>query len=582
MSRAPLDDGAITFEGAPLPARAGETIAAALARAGIVALRETRTGAERGIHCGMGVCQDCLVTVDGRANQRACMTKVSGRHDVRRQSALADTTHAPAPATTPKRLVERTPEICIVGAGAGGLCAAIAAAQAGAEVLVLDERPKAGGQYYKQRADAIAGLDEPAPDAQAEAGRRLIRRALEAGVTILSDTLIWGAFEPLELACTTPDGPLLVRPRQLIVAAGAYERAFPVPGWTLPGVMTTGAAQTLLRSYEVVAGARILVAGNGPLNLQVAIELARAGARVVGVVEAAPAPGLARLPALARMALADASLVRDGLSTVAAARRLGVPILNGRVLVSIEREADGLVATSAPLDAVESGARTRHEPVDVVAVNHGFLPSNEIARTLGAAHGWDAARRMLVTTRDATCRTSVPALFAVGDCCGLGGAPAAREEGTIAGLAAAGALGYATPQAASDGAHRRLARHRAFQKALWDLYRADLPAGGLPARETHLCRCEEVSAGAVDDAIAAGSRTIGDVKRRTRAGMGRCQGRYCAPLVAERLARATGEPPGEMSFFAPRVPFKPVSIAELAGEPEPEPESLPEPAAEEA
>ncbi|WP_372424407.1 FAD-dependent oxidoreductase [Salinarimonas chemoclinalis] len=571
MTRAPLEDGAITFEGAPVPARRGETIAAALARAGIVAFRETRTGAERGIHCGMGVCQDCLVTVDGRANQRACMTKVTGAHDVRRQSALADTTRAPA-ASAPAHLAERTPAVCVVGAGAGGLCAAIAAAEAGAEVLVLDERPKAGGQYYKQRADALAGLDEPAPDAQAEAGRALIRRALDAGVTILSEVLVWGAFEPLELACTTPDGPLLVRPRKLIVAAGAYERAFPVPGWTLPGVMTTGAAQTLLRSYEVVAGARILVAGNGPLNLQVAIELARAGARVVGVVEAAPAPGLSRLPALARMAMADPRLVRDGLSYVLAARRLGVPILNGRVLTAIARGPNGLVATSAPLDALETGARIVHDAVDIVCVNHGFLPANEIARTLGASHAWDGARHMLVTERDRDCRTTVPNLFAVGDCCGLGGAPAAREEGTLAGLAAARELGYAAPDDAGAAARGRLARHRAFQGALWDLYRAPLPSGGLPEADTHLCRCEEVSAGEVDAAIAAGSASIGDVKRRTRAGMGRCQGRYCAPLVAERVARATNEPLGELSFFAPRVPFKPVSIAELAGEPEGVPE----------
>lgn len=567
MSAATPDDLAIGFEGAAVPARRGETIAAALTRAGILALRETRGGAERGLHCGMGVCQDCLVTVDGRANQRACMTKVTGAHDVRRQAALAEIGADPALGPAP-RLTERAPEICVVGAGAGGLSAAIAAAEAGAEVLLLDERPKAGGQYYKQRADAIATLDEPAFDAQAEAGRRLVRRALAAGVTILTDVLVWGAFEPLELACTTPDGPLLVRPRRLIVAAGAYERAFPVPGWTLPGVMTTGAAQTLLRSYEVVAGARILVAGNGPLNLQVAVELARAGAAVAGVIEAAPAPGIGRIAPVLRMLAADPSLVRDGLSQLAAARRLGVPILHDRLVVSIERGPDGLVVTSAPTGDVSGGARIVHPPVDVVAVNHGFLPSNEILRTLGARHRWDAARRMLVTERDADCATSVEGLAAVGDCCGLGGAPAAREEGTLAGLAAARALGHSVPAAPADAARRRLARHRAFQRALWALYAAPLPEGGLPQAETHLCRCEEVTAGQVDAAIAEGSRSLGDVKRRTRAGMGRCQGRYCAPLLAERLARHTGEPLGEMSFFAPRVPFKPVSIAELAGESE--------------
>lgn len=565
MSAPPTSDVAITFEGAPVPARLGETLAAALARAGLTELRETRSGARRGLHCGMGVCQDCLVSVDGAPNQRACMTKVAGPHDVRRQAALADP--AAAGRQPARALVERNPEVLVVGAGAGGLSAAIAAAEAGAQVLVVDERPKAGGQYYKQRADALAGLDRPAPDAQGEAGRRLILRALDAGVTVRPDTLVWGAFEPLEIAAVSPEGPSLIRPRALIVAAGAYERAFPVPGWTLPGVMTTGAAQTLWRSYEVTAGARLLVAGNGPLNLQVAIELARAGARVEAVIEAAPAPGPRRLGALARMAATDPGLVRDGVSYLLAARRLGVPLLNGRILVEVRRTEEGLVAVSAPADDPASGARRAHGPVDVVVTNHGFLPSNEILRTLGARHDYDPVRRMLVTRRDPQGLTSVPGLYAVGDCTGLGGAPAARDEGAIAGLAAAAALGYATPAGAEDAARRRLSRHRAFQAALWELYAAPLPPEGLPDADTILCRCEEVSAATVDAAIAAGSRSLGDLKRRTRGGMGRCQGRYCAPLMAERLARETGAALDEMSFFAPRVPFKPVSIADLAGEP---------------
>lgn len=558
-------DATLRFEGAEIPARAGETIAAALTRAGVRVFRETRGGAGRGLFCGMGVCQDCLVEVDGQANQRACMTSVAGAQEVRRQAALAGT--AAAPVAAPRPLRRLSPDVAIVGAGAGGLNAAIAAARAGASVVVLDERKKAGGQYYKQPADAVAGPDEPGADAQFEAGRQLVAAAREAGATILSETMVWGAFAPRELAAIGPEGPLVVTPAKLIVAAGAYERAFPVPGWTLPGVMTTGAVQTLLRSYRVRAGDRILFAGNGPLNLQVAIEAARAGARVVGILEAAAAPGIREAGALLAMARNDPRLVRDGLSYVLAARRLRVPIANDRALVSIEATPEGLVATSSASGDAGRDVR-RHEPVDVVACGYGFLPGNEILRTLGARHEYDSARRMLATIRDADGLTSLADVYAVGDCCGLGGAPAAREEGTIAGAAAAAALGHRVEEAAIAAARGRLARHRAFQKALWRVYAAPLPALGRPAADTHVCRCEEVSLATIDAAIDEGSRTLGDIKRRTRAGMGRCQGRYCASLVAERLAERADRPIEEMSFFAPRVPFKPVSLADLAAAPE--------------
>ena len=273
----------LSFEGRPVPARPGETLAAALTAAGELVLRLTRGGAGRGLFCGMGVCQDCLVEVDGVPNRRACMTRIEGPHTIRRQQspAAAPATVGPLP---PAALA--TPELLVVGGGAGGLAAAAVAAEAGAEVVLLDERPQPGGQYYKQPSASRGAIARP--DAQFAGGRALIERARRAGVRLVSGAQAWGAFAaPLEVAAVTPEGAAVYRPRRLVIATGAYERGLPVPGWTLPGVMTTGAAQTLLRSYGVLPGRRVLVAGNGPLNLQVALELARAGAEIVALAELA-------------------------------------------------------------------------------------------------------------------------------------------------------------------------------------------------------------------------------------------------------------------------------------------------------
>src|SRR5260370_25466858 len=179
----------------------------------------------------------------------------------------------------------------------------MAARQAGAKVTVLDERSLPGGQYFKQIA-VDAGASTPA-DAQHEEGRRLIAAAHGVGVEIRSEVEIWGAFPPCSLAGTQDGTVRLFTPKRLIVATVAYERGVPIPGWTLPGVMTTGAAQTLWRSYRRLAGRRILAAGNGPLNLQVAAELAAGGAEIMAGVEPAAPPGprsAAAPPGVARAA----------------------------------------------------------------------------------------------------------------------------------------------------------------------------------------------------------------------------------------------------------------------------------------
>jgi thioredoxin reductase len=540
----------LDVDGRSVPAQQGESVAAALVRAGLTAWRQTPQGNPRGLFCGMGVCQDCVISVDGQDQQRACMTKVSGAHRIRTRPT-GDHAAALAPILADD-LPVRDPDVLVIGGGAGGLTAAATAAAAGARVLLIDERSQVGGQFYKQPADPDA---EPA-DKQARDGRALIRRARGAGVETLGHATAWGAFAPLTIAAATPAGSTLIRPKQLIVATGAYERGLPLPGWTLPGVMTTGAAQTLLRTDGVVAGRRVLVAGHGPFNLQVALELSRAGAAIEAVVELSTRPGAAQAGALWRMLRHAPDLLWQGMTLRGTLARRGVPILHGDALAGVER-ADGALRATLRSGAVFTA--------DTVLMGYGFMPSNELLLTLGCRHDFDADRGHLTTRRDADCRTSVAGVLAVGDCCGLAGARVAVEEGQIAGAAAVQALGHAlsAEQArAVAEARSRLARHRAFQTALWQLFAAPQLHAELAHSDTVVCRCEEVTLGAIEAALAEDSPSIGEVKRRTRLGMGACQGRYCAPVLAAMLARQ-GRPLEEHAFFAPRAPAKPMTIRDL-------------------
>lgn len=568
---AALGGDAVTFafEGQEIDGRLGESLAAALIAAGERELRETAKGQRRGIFCGMGVCQDCLIEIDGCANQRACMTKLERPVSVRRQSHLAAAPDRPSGTQHPiddEEVLE--PDVLVLGGGAGGLNAAALAARAGARVLLVDERPRPGGQYYKQPLD-IAGLPAAiADDAQFAGGRALIAAAKAAGVTFLEGAQLWGAFEPLDLMIFDGAASRLYRPKRLIVAAGAYERALPLPGWTLPGVMTTGAAQTLLRSYRVLPGRRVLVAGNGPLNLQVALELARAGAEVVAVAELAQRPGLWSMPALARMLTSTPALVLRGRSYLTELEHRGIPLLHWHVLSAVEHVNEGLRARVVPWPAGKTTASGRSYEVDAVCMGYGFMPSNEVLRALGCRHEFDPARGHLVTVMDSDCLTSVPHVYAVGDCTGLGGAPAAEAEGVIAGVAAAYSLGLA-PAAeqnrAAAKARAQLRRHRRFQSGLWELFRGPHLLTELADSDTVVCRCEELTLAEIESSFDIRIRSIGTIKRATRAGMGRCQGRYCGPILAALAAARQGLPLDEAAHFAPRPPVKPIRISDIAG-----------------
>lgn len=563
------DDQEVTieFEGRRITCASGMSLAAALTEAGELALRESGDAESRGIFCGIGVCQECRLQVDGRNGVRACMTVVKPAMRVSRQPCLSPTSVSGETASSGDESAIEEPDILIVGAGAAGLTAASVAAEGGAKVVVLDERPKAGGQFYKQPLSAEQIPASLANDPQFSDGRLLIERAQRAGATVVAAAEVWAAFAPKEFAVFDGNATRLYRPRRAIVATGAFERGLPLPGWTLPGVMTTGAAQTLLRSYGVVAGKRILIAGNGPLNLQVGLELKRAGADVVAITELALKPGVGNLLAVLRMVLSAPDITAKGRRILSQLANLDVPVLFGQGLAAVQATDGGLRAVIGAASDAGISVNSNFD-VDIVCMGYGFQPNNEILRCLGCRHSFDNARGYLVTERDEQFRTTVDGVYAVGDCCGLGGAPAATDEATIAAADALSSLDLALSpplQQQQQLARKSLRRQRAFQSALWQLFDAPLYQANLAAADTPVCRCENVSRAALEAALAEGNVSIGTLKRQTRLGMGPCQGRYCAPVAAAMIAERDGKPPDEFSLFAPRVPLKPMRIADIIG-----------------
>jgi glycine/D-amino acid oxidase-like deaminating enzyme len=534
---------AIHFDDRPIEALEGETVAAALSAAGILTFRRTPSGAPRGLHCGMGACQDCVVAIDGRIGQRACVTTVRAGMRVSSEPPAM-----PAPYDGPRPAEERAPDVLVIGGGPAGIAAATAAAESGASVVLLDERAATGGQFTKPLSFA---LRDSRPDARFRLGVAARQRALRAGVTIETDALAWGAFAADEIAVLLRGVAVTFRPRRLILATGAHERPVPVPGWTLPGVLTTGGLQTLVRTQLVCPGQNVLLAGTGPLNLQVACEMIARGVTPVAVVDSAPPPWRGSWREAARMLTAAPDLMGEAFRMLWTLRRAGVPVLWSTRLLRL--------TGSDRVAAAEISGRTI--AVDVVALNAGFQPEVGLARALGAPHRYvDSGLGHLATETGEEGRTALGAVFAVGDGAALGGARVAMARGRLAGLAAARDLGFAAPE---DGETRKaLRRAVTFQDALWRLFPLPPVRADEIDNETIVCRCEEVTAGQLRAELAAGLRSLPALKKATRAGMGRCQGRFCAATVA-RLCPGAAEPDG---FAAPRAPVRPVPAAPLMHE----------------
>ena len=252
---------------------------------------------------------------------------------------------------------------------------------------MLDERLQSGGQFYKPLAPSHQAAAPP--DRQFADGLALEQQVRAAGVTVQQGAQVWAAFSPRQVGALIDGRATVIGCRQLVIAPGAYERPVPFPGWTLPGVMTTGAAQTLARAYRVAPGQRVVIAGNGPLNLQLAAELLAGGAKVVAVLESAARPSLRQWRQLWTAARTAPDLLRDGWRYMRQLRAHRVPLLWGHAVVAAEGE-DELRAVQAAHRWAASRRRCASRPTRCAWATASFLPPNWRACWAASTARWIA------------------------------------------------------------------------------------------------------------------------------------------------------------------------------------------------
>ncbi len=429
-------------------------------------------------------------------------------------------------------------DVAVIGAGAAGLAAALSAARAGARILLLDDGPEPGGSLLLSP-DLSAGADLYGDDmAGPDLARRLASDASQADVNLRTSTTTWGLFPGSVFTLATTGGD--VRARVVVAATGAVDAPLPFPGWTEPGVITERAARDILRERGTLSGWRVLIVGSTPDAVELAAALTAAGSLVMPLVEAWPQP----------------------LASDDAIGRAPIPLHTGTTVTGVfPREGQVEVSLS-------TGTGIDHHFVDAVIVAGGAMAESTLPRLGGASLRYEPLWGTPVVVHDETMRAA-PLLCVAGRVCGALSPHAALAQGMLAGLhAAATALG----RAPGGDAARWRRRADAAQKAARSRYRQGLNYGHpllrfLPGDSSRdeivACRCEGLSVAEVAAAIAAGSHSQDAVKRRTRAGMGICQGRSCGAVVSGLIAQGLGLDPASLDWMTPRAPARPISMSDL-------------------
>ncbi len=451
-------------------------------------------------------------------------------------------------------------DLLIVGAGPAGMRAAIAARDGGLSVTVVNEGMRPGGQIYR----GVQTMPHPLVSvlgAEYAAGRALADAFSACAMRYLSHTAVFmiekrdtGGFE---IGVSSGTTARMITARAVLIATGALERPFPIQGWTLPGVMTAGGAQTMLKASGAVPSGPTVLAGTGPLLYLLAAQYARAGIKLVALLDTTPtANWRAALTALPGFLVSRN--VRKGLRLLREAS--AHPIL--RNVGGLAASGDGRLEQVA----AQVGGREHRFVAQTLLLHQGVVPQVNLALAAGAAHHWNETRLAFEPRVTADGESTVAGLFIAGDSAGIAGADAAEHRGLVAALAILDRLEAPDREkrervrSQARAALAKAMRGRAF---LDRLYRP-APQFRMPADDVMVCRCEEVTAGEIRALTARGAQGPNQAKAFSRAGMGPCQGRGCALSVTEIMAHASGRDPGDIGHMRIRAPVKPVTVGQMA------------------
>ena len=449
--------------------------------------------------------------------------------------------------------------VAVIGAGPAGISASLALIAKSVQVTMLDEQPSSGGQIYRNLGNMSA--DQAQSLGSDYITGKLLLKQLEQAIdkkilTRISRTSVWSVTEEKEVSWSIDGRSYCQKFDAIILATGSIERAMPIDGWTNPGVITVGAAQILIKTARYSPPSSVLV-GSGPLFYLVACQMLEMGNPPKALLETQNNFDLLKAFIQLRPNLPSLLYLVKGLVMLAKLRFFGVKRIKAVRDVRIKSKGNAHI-----IEFSKAGTKSQIE-AETVLLHAGVHPNIQITQALGLKHDWSQENQCFEPRTDKFGRTSLKNIFVAGDGIKILGADAAKISGKCAALALLADNGFLKAKSDLSKTYRSHQKYVQIRKFLDVLY-APKDWYSCPKNNIVICRCEEVTAGKIREAVKIGCLGPNQLKAYSRCGMGNCQGRYCGNIVVNLISEMVGQTPEETGYFRIRSPIKPVSLAEVA------------------
>jgi len=449
-------------------------------------------------------------------------------------------------------------DIIIIGAGPAGMSAASVAAYAGLDVLLLDEQPDVGGKVYRNVKQNDSKQNWFGSDYSS--GMHLVNAINCNRITKYFRATVWRVEKNKRVIWSHNGESKISTASNIVLATGAQERPFPFPGWTLPGVMTVGSAQILMKSSGIFPKEAVLV-GSGPLLYLVATQMIDANCPPKALIETQTLRmmmnSLIHLP----LALLNMKSLIKGFMFIHKIKSAGVPRYKSVSSLEARLNNKGLIEFLFSHKGIKKSLKTK-----LLLIHQGVIPSTEISRSVGIDHSWNTSQLSFQPIIDKWGKTNIDGIYIAGDCAGINGSASASLYGKLAAIKIlynTEKINFYVYKMQSLSIRINLFFINSIRLFLDTLYA--VPEEVLfPSDDTTVCRFEEITVGQIKLGLNEGIRGVRQLKTSIRSGMGLCQGRMCDAIVRNIMLHNTSQE--HTTILAPktRSPIKPITLGEMS------------------